>query len=98
MNSGDVQFSLLTEMIEHKSVPVVVTMDLFISSQRARRDEQLVRRLTRQTQQEQRLAAQLLQIRHQKEVILENRLFREEQFRQRRERDFQEALEREAVR
>lgn len=83
-------------MIEHKSL--VVTRHLFIPSQEARRDEQLVRRLTRQTQQEQRLAAQLLQIRRQKDVILENRLFREEQYRQRREKDFQEALEREAVR
>nr|XP_046243810.1 sperm flagellar protein 2 isoform X8 [Scatophagus argus] len=63
----------------------------------ARREEQLVKRLTRQTQQEQRLAAQLLQIRRQKEVIQENRLFREQQYQQRRERDFQEALEREAA-
>ena len=82
-------------MIEHKSI---VTRHLFISPQEARRDEQLVRRLTRQTLHEQRLAAQLLQIRRQKDVILENRLFREEQYRQRRERDFQEALAREAVR
>ncbi|XP_041793355.1 sperm flagellar protein 2 [Chelmon rostratus] len=63
----------------------------------AQRDEQLVKRLTRQTQQEQRLAAQLLQIRTQKEVIRQNRLFREQQYQQRRERDFQEALEREAA-
>ncbi|KAK5870948.1 hypothetical protein PBY51_003853 [Eleginops maclovinus] len=63
----------------------------------ARRDEQLVKRLTRQTQQEQRLAAQLLQIRMQKDVIRENRLFREQQYQQRREKDFQEALEREAA-
>ncbi|XP_040898495.1 sperm flagellar protein 2 [Toxotes jaculatrix] len=63
----------------------------------ARREEQLVKRLTRQTQQEQRLASQLLQIRMQKEVIRENRLFREQQYQQRRERDFQETLEREAA-
>lgn len=68
------------------------------AQEEARRDEQLVKRLTRQTQQEQRLAAQLLQIRMQKEVIRENRLFREQQYQQRRERDFQEALDREAVR
>ncbi|XP_070819976.1 sperm flagellar protein 2 [Chaetodon trifascialis] len=67
------------------------------AQEEARRDEQLVKRLTRQTQQEQRLAAQLLQIRFQKEVIRENRLFREQQYQQRRERDFQEALEREAA-
>ncbi|KAI3372718.1 hypothetical protein L3Q82_023179 [Scortum barcoo] len=67
------------------------------AQEEARRDEQLVKRLTRQTQQEQRVAAQLLQMRMQKEVIRENRLFREQQYQQRRERDFQEALEREAA-
>uniref|UniRef100_A0A3Q3M832 Sperm flagellar 2 n=1 Tax=Mastacembelus armatus TaxID=205130 RepID=A0A3Q3M832_9TELE len=67
------------------------------AQEEARREEQLVKRLTRQTQQEQRLAAQLLQIRMQKEVIRENRLFREQQYQQRRERDFQEALAREAA-
>lgn len=69
-----------------------------ITLQEARREDQLVKRLTRQTQQEQRLAAQLLQIRGQKEVIWENRLLREQQHQQRRERDLQEALEKEAVR
>ncbi|XP_029296259.1 sperm flagellar protein 2 isoform X2 [Cottoperca gobio] len=67
------------------------------AQEEARREEQLVKRLTRQTQQEQRLAAQLLQIRMQKDVIRDNRLFREQQYQQRRERDFQEALEREAA-
>ncbi|KAL6113966.1 spef2 [Pungitius sinensis] len=60
-------------------------------------DEQLVKRLTHQTQQEQRLTTQLLQIHMQKDVIRKNRLFREQQYQQRRERDFQEALEREAA-
>ncbi|TKS78280.1 Sperm flagellar protein 2 [Collichthys lucidus] len=63
----------------------------------ARRDEQLVKRLTRQTREEQRLANQLLQMRMQKEVIRKNRLFREQQYQQRREKDIQEALEREAA-
>jgi hypothetical protein len=58
----------------------------------------LVRRLTRQTEQERRLVAQLLQVRAQKEVLRENRLFREQQYQEQRERDFLEALEREAVR
>lgn len=75
-----------------------LTSLLCITLQEARREDQLVKRLTRQTQQEQRLAAQLLQIRGQKEVIWENRLFREQQHQQRRERDLQEALEKEAVR
>lgn len=69
-----------------------------LSLQEALREEQLVKRLTRQTQQEQRLTTQLLQIHVQKDVIRKNRLFREQQYQQRRERDFQEALEREAVR
>uniref|UniRef100_A0A7N6BY34 Calponin-homology (CH) domain-containing protein n=1 Tax=Anabas testudineus TaxID=64144 RepID=A0A7N6BY34_ANATE len=67
------------------------------AQEEAQREEQLVKRLTRQTQQEQRLAAQLLQIRMQKEVIWENRLFREQQYQQRRDRDFREALEKEAA-
>ncbi|KAM3611956.1 uncharacterized protein V6R79_026395 [Siganus canaliculatus] len=68
-----------------------------IAEEDARRDEQLVKRLTRQTQEEKRLTTQLLQIRMQKEVIRENRLFREQQYQLRRAKDFQEALEREAV-
>lgn len=66
--------------------------------QELQRDEQLVKRLTRQTKQEQRLVTQLLQIRMQKEVIRENRLFVEQQYQERREKDFREALNREAVR
>ncbi|XP_028269778.1 sperm flagellar protein 2 [Parambassis ranga] len=67
------------------------------AQEEARRDEQLVKRLTRQTLQEQRLAAQLLQIRMQKDVIRQNRLFREQQYQQQREKDFKEALDREAA-
>ncbi|XP_028312903.1 sperm flagellar protein 2 isoform X3 [Gouania willdenowi] len=67
------------------------------AQEEARREEQLIARLTRQTRQEQRLAAQLLQLRKQKDVIRENRLLREQQYQQRRERDFQEALDREAA-
>ncbi|KAJ8262653.1 hypothetical protein COCON_G00151100 [Conger conger] len=60
-------------------------------------EEQLVERLTRQTQQERRLAVQLLQVRQQKEVIRQNRIFRERQYQEQRERDFEEALDREAA-
>ncbi|XP_036069332.1 sperm flagellar protein 2 isoform X2 [Oryzias melastigma] len=67
------------------------------AQQELQRDEQLVKRLTRQTKQEQRLVAQLLQMRMQKEVIRENRLFVEQQYQERREKDFREALYREAV-
>ncbi|XP_047246702.1 sperm flagellar protein 2 isoform X3 [Girardinichthys multiradiatus] len=67
------------------------------AQQEAQLEDQMVRRLMRQTQQEQRLAEQLMQISRQKEVILENRLFREQQYQEQTERDFQQALDREAV-
>ncbi|KAK0133814.1 Sperm flagellar protein 2 [Merluccius polli] len=67
------------------------------TQQDALRDEQLVMRLTRQTEQERRLAVQLLQVRAQKEVLRENRLLRERQYQEQRGRDFLEALEREAA-
>ncbi|XP_055080214.1 sperm flagellar protein 2 [Periophthalmus magnuspinnatus] len=67
------------------------------AEQYAKHEEYLLKRFTRQTKQEQRLAAQLHQIRKQKDVITNNRLFREEQILQRREKDSQEAVKREAV-
>ena len=62
-----------------------------------RREEFLVTRLMRQSQQERRIATQLLQLRHEKAVIQQNRISRQEQYEQRRQRDFQEALDKEAV-
>ncbi|KAM8886989.1 sperm flagellar protein 2 isoform 2-T2 [Spinachia spinachia] len=76
---------------------LVEQLEAHEAQEEALREEQLVKRLTRQTQQEQRLTTQLLQIHVQKDVIRKNRLFREQQYQQRRERDFQEALEREAA-
>ncbi|XP_072242958.1 sperm flagellar protein 2-like [Leuresthes tenuis] len=67
------------------------------AEQEVQREEQLVKRLTHQTKQEQRLVAQLMQMRKQKQVILANQLFKEQQYQQRREKDFQEALYSEAV-
>ncbi|XP_057687552.1 sperm flagellar protein 2 isoform X2 [Corythoichthys intestinalis] len=61
------------------------------------REEQLVRCLTGQTQQEKRLAVQLLQMRKQKDAFRQNRLLIEQQFQQQREKEFREALEREAA-
>ncbi len=52
----------------------------------------------RQTQQEKRITVQLMQIKQQKEVLQQNRIFQERQYQERRLRDFQEALDREAVR
>ncbi|KAJ8285298.1 hypothetical protein GJAV_G00025240 [Gymnothorax javanicus] len=60
-------------------------------------EELLVERLTRQTQQEKRLAVQLMQVRRQKEVIRQNRIFRERQYQEQRQRDFEEAMDREAA-
>lgn len=51
----------------------------------------------KQTQQEQRIAAQLMHVRHEKEVLRQNRIFREKQYEERRQKEFQEALDREAV-
>lgn len=69
-----------------------------ICLQEAVREEQMVSRLMRQTQQEKRIAVQLMQIKQQKEVLRQNRIFQERQYQERRLRDFQEALDREAVR
>ena len=54
-------------------------------------------RLMRQSQQERRIAVQLMHVRHEKEVLWQNRIFREKQYEERRLKDFQDALDREAV-
>ncbi|POI29972.1 hypothetical protein CIB84_006278, partial [Bambusicola thoracicus] len=59
-------------------------------------EEQLVYRLMRQSQQERRIAVQLMHVRHEKEVLKQNRIFREKQYEERRLKEFQEALDREA--
>ena len=69
-----------------------------ITSQEARREEMLVNRLIRQSQQERRIAVQLLQARHEKEVIRRNRLAREKQYEFRRLKEFEQALDKEKVR
>ena len=51
----------------------------------------------RQSQLERRIAAQLLQVRHEKDVIRQNRLIREKQYEERRLQEFIDALNREAV-
>ena len=57
----------------------------------------MVNRLMRQSQQERRIAVQLLQTRHEKEIIKRNRIMREKQHEERRLREFEDALNREAV-
>nr|XP_009942039.1 PREDICTED: sperm flagellar protein 2 [Opisthocomus hoazin] len=67
------------------------------AQEEAYREEQLTYRLMRQSQQEQRIAVQLMHVRHEKEVLRQNRVFREKQYEERRLREFQEALDREAA-
>ncbi|KAH3773580.1 hypothetical protein DPMN_174942 [Dreissena polymorpha] len=52
----------------------------------------------RQSQQERRIAVQLLQTRHEKEVIRSNRIQREQMYEERRRKDFEDAMNRESVR
>uniref|UniRef100_A0A8C6TAP6 Calponin-homology (CH) domain-containing protein n=1 Tax=Neogobius melanostomus TaxID=47308 RepID=A0A8C6TAP6_9GOBI len=72
-----------------------------VEQSKARKAEQfedsLVKRLTRQAKNEERLVAQLLQIHSEREVLMTNNLIRQQQIQKRREKDFQEALEREAL-
>ncbi|XP_028942852.1 sperm flagellar protein 2-like, partial [Antrostomus carolinensis] len=63
----------------------------------AYREEQLIYRLMRQSQQERRIAVELMHVRHEKEVLRQNRIFREKQYEERRLKEFQEALDREAA-
>ena len=67
------------------------------AQEEAYREEQLVSRLMRQSQQERRIAVQLMHVRHEKEVLWQNRIFREKQYEERRLKDFQDALDREAA-
>ncbi|NXY07359.1 SPEF2 protein, partial [Pteruthius melanotis] len=65
------------------------------AQQKAYREEQLIYRLMKQSQYERRIAAQLMHVRHEKEVLRQNRIFREKQYEERRQKEFQEALDRE---
>uniref|UniRef100_A0A8D2PSR3 Sperm flagellar 2 n=1 Tax=Zosterops lateralis melanops TaxID=1220523 RepID=A0A8D2PSR3_ZOSLA len=67
------------------------------AQEKAYQEEQLIYRLMKQSQQERRIAAQLMHVRHEKEVLRQNRIFREKQYEERRQKEFQEALDREAV-
>ncbi|KAM6156501.1 sperm flagellar protein 2 [Erethizon dorsatum] len=75
-------------------------VDLLIAheaQEEAYREEQLIHRLMRQSQQERRIAVQLMHVRHEKEVLWQNRIFRQKQYEERRLKDFQDALDREAA-
>ncbi|XP_057298976.1 sperm flagellar protein 2-like isoform X2 [Hydractinia symbiolongicarpus] len=76
---------------------LVEQMEAHEIQQESARENILVNRLMRQSQMERRIAVQLMHVRHEKEVIRNNRLERERQFTERRLQDFQDALEREAA-
>ena len=54
-------------------------------------------RMLRQCQQEQRIATQLMQVRKEKDNIRNNRIQLQRQFEERRQKDFEEYLKRQAV-
>ncbi|KAI8897549.1 hypothetical protein BC833DRAFT_621127 [Globomyces pollinis-pini] len=58
-------------------------------------EELIQQKLLRQSKQERRIAEQLMQVRHEKEVIRENRIFRDEQYAEYRQKEYEEALQRE---
>ncbi|EFJ52136.1 hypothetical protein VOLCADRAFT_103155 [Volvox carteri f. nagariensis] len=66
------------------------------TAERKAQVDALVSALQRQSAEEQRLAARLWQVSQEKEVMRENRLLRERQYAERRERDWEETLRREA--
>ncbi|KAK6091403.1 hypothetical protein MT418_8550 [Batrachochytrium dendrobatidis] len=55
----------------------------------------VVSKLLRQSKQERRIAEQLMQIRHEKEIMHDNRVFRETQYASQRQKDYEDALTRE---
>ena len=63
----------------------------------SKREEALVAHLLRQSQFERRIAVELLHARHEKDVIRENRVNKEKEILERREKEFQEALDKERV-
>ncbi|KAJ3204680.1 RNA polymerase II subunit A C-terminal domain phosphatase, partial [Clydaea vesicula] len=62
---------------------------------KVRVDELMIERIMTLSKQEKRIVEQLSQVRHEKDLMRENRNFREVQYNERRKRDFEEAIERE---
>nr|XP_047123942.1 sperm flagellar protein 2-like isoform X2 [Hydra vulgaris] len=60
------------------------------------RDEALLRRLAVQTEMEKKIVVQLTNLKKEKEIMKNNRLELERQYSERRQKEFQEALDREA--
>ncbi|GAB1605869.1 hypothetical protein Ahia01_000869300, partial [Argonauta hians] len=62
----------------------------------ANRNRVLVNRILRQSQQEKKIVVQLLETRQQKNILMKNRMYQEKQYQERREKDFLDALNKEA--
>ncbi|KAL3868818.1 hypothetical protein ACJMK2_041577, partial [Sinanodonta woodiana] len=88
--------SARSEREKRRRKVLVDQMKAHEAQEEARREEMLVNRLMRQSQQERRIAVQLLQARHEKEIIRRNRIIHEKQYEERRFRDFEDALNKEA--
>ncbi|KAF6773839.1 hypothetical protein AHF37_06619, partial [Paragonimus kellicotti] len=69
----------------------------FMDYQEQRRARQLAERLLRQSQLERRLLVQLEQTKHEKSVLLANRIERQKEYESRRELEFQAAMDYERV-
>ena len=67
------------------------------NTQESKREESLITHLLRQSQFERRIAVELLHARHEKDVIRENRIAKEQEILDRREKEFQDALDKERV-
>ncbi|KAJ3039877.1 Sperm flagellar protein 2 [Rhizophlyctis rosea] len=63
--------------------------------EKAHLEEAMIAKLMRQSKQERRIAEQLMQTRHTKNLLHENRTTREKQYADRRQKDYEEALARE---
>ena len=69
----------------------------YVSLKESKREEALITHLLRQSQFERRIAVELLHARHEKDVIRDNRISKEQEILQRRENEFQNALDKERV-
>ncbi|XP_078286656.1 LOW QUALITY PROTEIN: sperm flagellar protein 2 [Rhinoraja longicauda] len=61
------------------------------------REEQLVHRLMRQSLQERRITVQLMHARHEKQIMIQNRIYREKQYEEQRLKEFTDSLDREKM-
>jgi hypothetical protein len=79
---------------EQRRRKIILQHEQTLQQQQAKNLESLIHsKLMRQSKQERRIAEQLLQVRNEKHVICENRIYREEQYTKQRSLEFQEAID-----